>query len=418
MPVLETPGIDSEISLRILRKKWMGFLFLQALLLAAGYGLLGTQWESQAAYQWLGLAVIFSLGYFWLLWQRLKLNHSPDRTEILPDFGLGNLLTIWRGMLLVLLSGFLFSPRPQGWLAFLPGLLYAIAAVADLFDGYLARISNHETQLGEELDLGLDGFGILVASLLLVQYGQVPYWYLLVGLARYLFVGGIWLRDRLGKPVYPLTESSARRPFAGAQMGFAAVVLFPVFTPPGTFLAATFFALPFLAGFLLDWFSVSGFTKIPWIKEIRARVRYPAILNSLQVINIKQAINNWIPLIIRAALIVLLLIWLSINFMGFYESINSSGINPYDVDLMPAYWIGLLLLFVVGGLVLITVGIAGRVAALLVLFGLGMYLEIFQLGLIEVLLVIAAFGLFYLGTGPFSLWNPERKIISQRLGEL
>ena len=60
----------------------------------------------------------------------------------------------------------------------------------------------------------------------------------------------------------------------------------------------------------------------------------------------------------------------------------------------------------------------GRAAALLVLFGLGMYLEIFQLGLFEILLVFAAIGLFYLGTGPYSLWIPERKIITHRLGEL
>lgn len=418
MQGLDNPGIISKNNLSSLRKKWMGFLFLQALLLAAGYLLLDNQWESQAVYRWMGLAVFFSLVYFWFLWQRLELNHSPSSTEILPKFGPGNLLTVLRGMLLMLLAGFLLSQRPQGWLAFLPGLLYTLAALMDLFDGYFARKSNHQTKLGEELDLSLDGLGILVASLLLVQYGQVPYWYLLVGLARYLFVGGIWLRDRLGKPVYPLKENSARRPFAGAQMGFAAVVLFPVFTPPGTFLAAAFFALPFLVGFLLDWFSVSGFTRRPWIRDIYLLARYAAFLDSAQFKNMKHAFYKWIPLIIRTTLVVLLIIWLSINFLGVFESLNISALNQHLPGLMPAYWSGLLLLLMVAGLVLITVGIAGRVASLLVLIGLGMYLEMFHLGLIEFLLVLAAFGLFYLGTGPFSLWNPERKIISQRLGEL
>jgi hypothetical protein len=68
-------------------------------------------------------------------------------------------------------------------------------------------------------------------------------------------------------------------------------------------------------------------------------------------------------------------------------------------------------------LILIAVGVAGRAAALFVLFGLGMYLEFFSLDLFEVGLVFAAVGLFYLGTGPYSLWIPERKIITQRLGE-
>ena len=34
-------------------------------------------------------------------------------------------------------------------------------------------------------------------------------------------------------------------------MGLLAVMLWPIFSPPGTHIAATLFALPFLAGFLL-----------------------------------------------------------------------------------------------------------------------------------------------------------------------
>ena len=48
--------------------------------------------------------------------------------------------------------------------------------------------------------------------------------------------------------------------------------------------------------------------------------------------------------------------------------------NNYLPDFLPAYWIGLLRLLMLGGLILITVGIAGRAAALLVLFGLGFVL--------------------------------------------
>ena len=417
MSMLKSPGINS-INLSILRKKWIGLLVLQIMLVAAGSFLLVTGWEYQAAFQWLGLAAFSSVLYFWYLWRGIELNSPPGETKILPDFGPGNLLTILRGMLLMLLTGFLFSPRPQGWLAFLPGFLYAFAALADLFDGYLARISNHQSRLGEKLDLSLDGLGMLIASFLLVQYGQVPFWYLLVGLARYLFIGGIWLRTRLRKPVYPLAENSARRPFAGAQMGFAAVVLFPVFSPPGTILAAALFAVPFLTGFLLDWFSVSGVSINLLIKHDHLLGKIPEFANSIRIYAAKPAISKWMPLIVRTTLVILLILWLRENFIGSFETLDNSMFNNYLPDLLPAYWIGLLLLLILGGLILITVGIAGRAAALLVLFGLGMYLEIFQLGLFEILLVFAAIGLFYLGTGPYSLWIPERKIITHRLGEL
>jgi hypothetical protein len=36
--------------------------------------------------------------------------------------------------------------------------------------------------------MSMDGWGILVASFLAVLYDQVPTWYILVGLARYLYL--------------------------------------------------------------------------------------------------------------------------------------------------------------------------------------------------------------------------------------
>jgi len=413
----ESSSTNSHQGLSILRKKWIGLVILQILLLAALSLLVAAWWKNQAAMRWLGLAGIFSLVYFAALWRRLKFNHPPASSKILPNFGPGNLLTIFRGMLLMLLVGFLFSPRPLGWLAYLPGLLYASAALADLFDGYLARVSHYESRMGQELDLSLDGFGILVASLLLVQYGQVPAWYFLVGMARYLFMGGIWLRKRLGKPVYPLAENSARRPFAGAQMGFAAVALFPVFSPPGTYLAAALFALPFLIGFSLDWFSVIGFSFVNLFKPYISWEKYPKLVSSAKKMVAEQVLDKWLPLFLRAALVILSMVWIYKKFLGFFQSLDNPTFNQYLHNLPPIHWTGLSLLLMSSGLILIAAGVAGRAAALLVLFGLGMYLEFFSLDLIEVVLVFAAMGLFYLGTGPYSLWKPERKLIAHRLGE-
>jgi CDP-diacylglycerol--glycerol-3-phosphate 3-phosphatidyltransferase len=317
----------------------------------------------------------------------------------------------------MLLAGFLFSPWPQGWLAYVPGLLYVSAALADLFDGYLARISHHESRLGAELDLSLDGLGILIASLLLVQYGQVQAWYLLVGLARYLFIGGIWLRNRLGKSVHPLAKNSARRPFAGAQMGFAAVALFPVFSPPGTYLAAALFAVPFLIGFLLDWFSVSGISFVNLFKSYITWEKFAKLVYTAKKKFSEQVLNKWLPLLLRAALVILSIVWIHENILGLFQSLGSPTINQYLPNLPPIHWTGISMFLMFSGLILIAVGVAGRAAALFVLFGLGMYLEFFSLDLFEVGLVFASVGLFYLGTGPYSLWIPEREIITQRLGE-
>jgi CDP-diacylglycerol--glycerol-3-phosphate 3-phosphatidyltransferase len=223
MPSATNQVIKTENALSSLRRSWFYLLILQGLLLVAGYQVLMNWWSDQYAVRWLGLATLSSLIFFAILWRRLEFNSRPGEDYLLPELGPGNLLTILRGIILALLIGFLFLPWPQGWLAWVPGLLYTIVAVADLFDGYLARKFDLQTRLGENLDLTLDGLGILVASVMLVQYGQVAAWYLLVGLARYLFMAGIWLREKMGLPVYELSSNSTRRPFAGAQMGFAVV---------------------------------------------------------------------------------------------------------------------------------------------------------------------------------------------------
>lgn len=410
------PELNST-NLNMLRKKWIFLLLLQIVLLTVVTWLLVSRWDEHATYQWLVLASFFSVLYFWYLWIRLESNHPPNDPHFLPTLGPGNLLTIVRGMLLMLLAGFMFSPMPQGGLGYLPGILYACAAIADLFDGYLARISKQQTRLGEELDMSLDGLGLLIASFLLVWYGQVPTWYLLVGLARYLFLLGIWLRKLTSRPIFPLAENSARRPFAGAQMGFAAVMLFPIFSPPGTFLAAALFAVPFLTGFLFDWFTVSGYTRSFLAKQDQEQERKPGASRPNHIIRSKETLRKWVPLTVRLILVLLLAYWLLEHAEGLIESFNSAAFNQHLMIFPPAYWISLLLM-IASGLLLIGVGLAGRIATLLVLFGIGMYLEVFRLGLIEILIVFASIALFYLGTGSYSLWIPEMKIITRRLGEL
>ena len=115
---LHTNSRKNSVNLSILRKKLLGLGVLQIMLVAAGSFLLVTGWEIQAAFQWSGFSLFASVLYFWYLWRGLELNSPPGDTKILPDFGPGNLLTILRGMLLMLLMGFLFSPRPQGWMSF------------------------------------------------------------------------------------------------------------------------------------------------------------------------------------------------------------------------------------------------------------------------------------------------------------
>ncbi len=91
-----------------------------------------------------------------------------------------------------------------------------------------------------------------------MAYGQLPAWALLMGLARYLFVGGLAWRTWRGLPVYDLPSSIHGRIVAALFMSFVAVVLWPVLDPAATRFAAIWFALPLAASFGRDWLVVSG----------------------------------------------------------------------------------------------------------------------------------------------------------------
>lgn len=185
---MEREGVGG---LRALRQRWGGLAALAVGALGGGYIILRGAWEPAYALRWTAAAGVAMAYQLWWLWGVLDENHREGEMEVLPSFGAGNALSLLRGLLIGLLVGFLFGPRPTGWLAWAPAVLYVISDVTDYLDGYLARVSDHVTRLGETLDIVLDARGVLVVTLLAFHYGSVPWWYLPVGAARYLFVWGI-----------------------------------------------------------------------------------------------------------------------------------------------------------------------------------------------------------------------------------
>jgi CDP-diacylglycerol--glycerol-3-phosphate 3-phosphatidyltransferase len=165
-----------------LRFRWILFALSGLALIAGGYLYLLSRWAPEYAVRWLGLSGLVVAYLLWVLWRGLPENIRSGEVELLPVLGLGNILTLLRGLLVAALAGFLFSPRPEGWQAWIPGLLYTLAALLDYVDGWAARATGHATRLGERLDLSLDGVGVFIAALLAVQYGQAPTGYLAIAL--------------------------------------------------------------------------------------------------------------------------------------------------------------------------------------------------------------------------------------------
>jgi CDP-diacylglycerol--glycerol-3-phosphate 3-phosphatidyltransferase len=213
-----------------------------------------------------GLAALLAAAYFrpsslagaipvwawcsWLLYRGLSDNRSNEDAKLLPGLGAPTCITMFRGFLLAITSGFLAVPA-------VAAPAYTLAAILDGLDGRVARRSKRETLLGSSLDMRVDALGILIASLGGILLSKLPIWYAGIGLARYLFVLGIAARKRAGKPVRRLDASGLRRLLAGLQMGFLATALWPQ-VPPALSLAAAYpFGAATLAMFLRDWLFVS-----------------------------------------------------------------------------------------------------------------------------------------------------------------
>ncbi|MCX6050375.1 MAG: CDP-alcohol phosphatidyltransferase family protein [Chloroflexi bacterium] len=383
---------DNRQSLVHLRWRWgmVATIYTAGLLL--GYGFLRQQWQSGRETQWLSVAAAAMIIQLSIFWWALHLNHRPAEANLFPFLGYGNMMTLTRGLCAALLAGFLFTPRPTAVLAWVPAILYTLERLLDYFDGYVARITGQETKLGAILDMEFDGLGFLIAILLCIQYGQLPIWYLVLGLARQLFVAGLWLRQRWQKPIYPLPPSTNGRLIAGFQTSFVSVVLWPVLSPQITLLACYLFAIPLLYSFGRDWLVVSGILDADSHAYQTGRTA------------IKQFFEGWLPVFTRVvgALIAVQILW---RVWGEAPLLNGSA-------LLQEFF----LLWVVAVL-MVFLGVIGRIGAL-ALVALAC-VEIGVTGLqwtANGLLLVCAIIVLHLGTGRFALWQPEERILRLKIG--
>jgi len=167
-------------------------------------------------------------------------------------------LTLARGAALAVFAGFLILGLPEGSLAWVPAVLFGFAAAGDAVDGALARATDSVSDLGAQLDTEMDGLTVLFGTLAVVAAGRVPVVFLIVGIARYAFVFGLWQRARRGLPNYELPPSQLRRLLGGAAMITILLGLLPVVPTDTSRLLATVVLVPFAINFIGDWLSVSG----------------------------------------------------------------------------------------------------------------------------------------------------------------
>jgi CDP-diacylglycerol--glycerol-3-phosphate 3-phosphatidyltransferase len=320
--------------------------------------------------------------------RHLGSNHRRGEDgHLFATLGTANWITLMRAGAIVGLAGILpwtlsRGPSLPNSLSWAAGIVYLGLSLADLLDGLVARKQVRETELGRRLDIESDAAGLLVASLVAVALGRLPAVYLLVGLAYYPFVLGIWLRQKRALPVIALRPRLYARIIAGFQMGLVGIALLPIFNPVFTYAAAIIFMAPLLIGFLRDWLVVS------------CRMQTDLHQKSTLDLWVTSLLIKFLPMVLRLVIL----------------SGGIAALVGYGVYRAHPVW---QLAHGVCGL-LVGFGIMGRSAALLLTLMSGSNFSPFGVSLICMGIFGTAAALMLTGTGAMSLWAPEETVLYRR----
>ena len=141
---------------------------------------------------------------------------SISRTN--PRWALSNLLTYARVVAVPIVVGLMFWPE-EYWMRWTALGIYAVAAITDFFDGYLARVLSQQSALGRMLDPIADKLLVAVCLLMLCADQQIngySLWAAIIILAREILVSG--LREFLAELRVSVPVSRVAKWKTGAQL--------------------------------------------------------------------------------------------------------------------------------------------------------------------------------------------------------
>lgn len=106
-----------------------------------------------------------------------------------PILNAPNLLTLFRIACIPIMVAFLFSPSRET--CFWAAWIFSLASATDWLDGHLARRMGIETAFGKFLDPIADKLIVMAALIMILPYGRVPAWMVLVILGREIIITGL-----------------------------------------------------------------------------------------------------------------------------------------------------------------------------------------------------------------------------------
>lgn len=100
-----------------------------------------------------------------------------------------NILTMGRILLIPVFLGFLYYESPLN--SFIAALLFLLAGLTDVIDGFVARKWQLVTVLGKFLDPIADKLLVMSALVMLQSLGRIPAWLVIVILAREFIISAL-----------------------------------------------------------------------------------------------------------------------------------------------------------------------------------------------------------------------------------
>jgi CDP-diacylglycerol--glycerol-3-phosphate 3-phosphatidyltransferase len=116
-------------------------------------------------------------------------------------------------------------------LRFITATLFALAAVTDYFDGYLARRWKAVSTLGVFIDLAADKILVATVLIVLVGTGAIPSWMAAVIVAREFLIAGLRSQAAAGGTVISASKLGKWKTTV-TLIALLATLLYPLHTPP------------------------------------------------------------------------------------------------------------------------------------------------------------------------------------------
>ena len=171
--------------------------------------------------------------------------------------GLANWLTILRILLIPVFVSLLVYRKPGPAL-----VVFALAALTDLLDGYVARRSGSQSRLGAFLDPTADKLLLMASFVTLTYLKALPFWITAVVISRdVILVAGVLVIQMVGARIYP------RPTWAGKVTTFLQILVVLVG------LTTRYVQLPPVARGAVMWLA-AGFTVFSGLQYIAQGMRF------------------------------------------------------------------------------------------------------------------------------------------------